>query len=76
MLAGGSWNAAGSRTGIQAVRWSDIEARTGNSLRGPCGRCHPFTALFTSAAIFASSAALNCFSANEVGHMAPSSSFA
>ena len=33
-------------------------------------------ALFTSAPIFASSAAASSFSANEVGHMAPSSSFA
>ena len=34
------------------------------------------TAFFTSAPIFASSAAVNCFSAKEVGHMFPSSSFA
>jgi hypothetical protein len=34
------------------------------------------TALFTSAPIFASSAAVNSFSAKEVGHMAPSSRFA
>src|SRR3990172_515357 len=34
------------------------------------------TAFFTSAAIFASSAAVNFFNAKEVGHMAPSSSFA
>jgi hypothetical protein len=34
------------------------------------------TALFTSALIFASSAAVNSFSAKEVGHMAPSSRFA
>src|SRR5262245_66689289 len=31
------------------------------------------TAFFTSALIFASSMAVNCFSANAVGHMAPSS---
>jgi len=34
------------------------------------------TAFFTSATIFASSAAVSSFSANEVGHIAPSSSFA
>src|SRR5574341_374635 len=34
------------------------------------------TAFFTSAAIFASSAAVNFFSAKEVGHMLPSSRFA
>ena len=34
------------------------------------------SAFFTSAAIFFSSAAVNSFSANEVGHMAPSSRFA
>ena len=34
------------------------------------------TAFFTSAAILASSAAVNSFSAKEVGHMAPSSRFA
>jgi hypothetical protein len=34
------------------------------------------TALFTSALIFASSVAVNSFSAKEVGHMAPSSRFA
>jgi hypothetical protein len=38
--------------------------------------CPQLTALFTSAAIRASSAAVNSFSANEVGHMAPSSRFA
>src|SRR5438094_10474806 len=35
-----------------------------------------FTAFFTSAAILSSSAAVNPFSAKEVGHMAPSSRFA
>jgi len=34
------------------------------------------TAFFTSAPIIASSAAVNPFSAKEVGHMAPSSRFA
>jgi hypothetical protein len=34
------------------------------------------TAFFTRAAIFFSSAAVSFFSAKEVGHMAPSSSFA
>src|SRR5206468_13107237 len=34
------------------------------------------TAFFTSAPILASSAVVNSFSANEVGHMAPSSRFA
>ena len=34
------------------------------------------TAFFTSAAILASSAVVNSFSAKEVGHMAPSSRFA
>src|SRR4030067_1303060 len=34
------------------------------------------TAFFTSALILASSAAVNSFSAKEVGHMAPSSRFA
>jgi hypothetical protein len=39
--------------------------------RGP-----QLTALFTSAPIRASTSAVNSFSAKEVGHMAPSSSFA
>src|SRR5574341_2204700 len=44
---------------------------------GPRGELSPqLTAFFTSAAILASSAALNSFSANAVGHMAPSSRFA
>ncbi len=34
------------------------------------------TAFFTSAAIFASAAAVNSFSAKAVGHMSPSSRFA
>src|SRR5688572_7984034 len=47
---------------------------------GPSGERSPrspqLTAFFTSAAILASSAAVNSFSAKEVGHMAPSSRFA
>ncbi len=45
--------------------------------RGPGGELSPqFTAFFTSRAIFASAAAVNSFSAKEVGHMVPSSRFA
>src|ERR671918_1635567 len=51
---------------------------------GACSRGHTrcdqlgpqLTAFFTRARIFASSAAVNFFSANEVGHMPPSSRFA
>ncbi len=44
---------------------------------GPNGEISPQpTAFFTSAPILASSAAVNSFSAKEVGHMAPSSRFA
>src|SRR5574341_2137510 len=44
---------------------------------GPSGELSPqLTAFFTSAPILASSAAVNSFSAKEVGHMAPSSRFA
>src|SRR5881392_4445598 len=45
--------------------------------RLPCAALRPqLTAFFTSAPIFASSAAVNSFSAKAVGHMAPSSRFA
>src|SRR5829696_3886408 len=43
--------------------------------RGRAHRCQ-LTAFFTSSPIFASSVAVNSFSAKEVGHMAPSSRFA
>ena len=43
---------------------------------GHCQISPQLTALFTSAPILASSAAVNSFSAKEVGHMAPSSRFA
>src|SRR5574341_1323404 len=44
---------------------------------GPSGELSPqLTAFFTSAPILSSSAAVNSFSAKEVGHMAPSSRFA
>ena len=42
--------------------------------RGECGR--QLTAFFTSARILSSTAAVNSFSAKEVGHRAPSSSLA
>ena len=45
-------------------------------LHGSSDACPQLTAFFTSAAILASSAAVNSFSAKEVGHMAPSSRFA
>jgi hypothetical protein len=44
--------------------------------QGIAARLPQLTAFFTSAAIFASSAAVNSFSAKEVGHMEPSSRFA
>ena len=44
---------------------------------GPSGELSPqLTAFFTSAPILASSAVLSSFSANAVGHIAPSSRFA
>ena len=49
-----------------------MDTRTRKMLRS---RAQP-TAFFTSAPIFASSAAVNSFSAKEAGHMAPSSRFA
>src|SRR5262245_11409874 len=46
-------------------------------LKGASGQLGPqLTAFFTSALIVASSAAVNSFSAKDVGHMAPSSRFA
>jgi hypothetical protein len=44
--------------------------------RGPGAISPQLTAFFTSLTIFASSAAVSFFSAKEVGHMLPSSSFA
>ena len=38
---------------------------------GPALSTPYFTAFFTSAAIFFSSAAVSCFSANDTGHMGP-----
>ena len=49
-----------------------VATRRGAGLGGPAQSA----ALFTSAPIFASSAAVSSFSANEVAHMAPSSRFA
>src|SRR5215218_5982537 len=59
-LAGGG-AVAGGRRGVRALQAQELAQ---------------LTALFTSALIFASSVAVNSFSAKEVGHMAPSSRFA
>ena len=53
---------AGSPSGFSRPRWSELSPQ--------------LTAFFTSATIRFSSAAVNSFSAKEVGHMAPSSRFA
>src|SRR5215204_1002607 len=52
------------------------ERGSGAGLRSGAQELAQLTALFTSALIFASSVAVNSFSAKEVGHMAPSSRFA
>jgi hypothetical protein len=53
---------AGSPSDFSRARWSELSPQ--------------LTAFFTSATIRFSSAAVNSFSAKEVGHMAPSSRFA
>src|SRR5919106_400036 len=78
-----------SRAPCTRIRsWLSAECRAGDCvavlvamlLRSPRGAraqgLGHLTAFFTSARIFASSAAVNFFSANEVGHMPPSSRFA
>src|SRR6266540_657402 len=63
------------KTGALGVAVGNVQRRR---LRvRPRGHAGPqLTAFFTSALILASSAAVNSFSAKEVGHMAPSSRFA
>jgi hypothetical protein len=56
---------------IEAAPYSSEEFLGAKGLLSP-----QLTAFFTSAAIFASSAAVSSFSAKEVGHMLPSSRFA
>lgn len=53
-----------------------VSTRRGAGLGSWVRELAQLTALFTSALIFASSIAVNSFSAKEVGHMAPSSRFA
>jgi hypothetical protein len=62
----------------ERARWGQRPSRGLSCVRpGPGGELSPQrTAFFTSAAILASSAAVNSVSAKAVGHMAPSSRFA
>ena len=61
----------GGRNVSTSCRVCRLRAKASSGLLVP-----QLTAFFTSAAILASSAAVNSFSANEVGHIAPSSRFA
>jgi len=64
----------GARSRHAGAPRPDRSSRLG---RGASDQLSPqLTAFFTSAAIFAPSAAVNSFSAKEVGHMAPWSRFA
>src|SRR5688572_10537170 len=58
-----------------SVTWGRLRGRSDRAGRGAQELAQP-TALFASVPILASSAAVNSFSAKEVGHMAPSSRFA
>jgi hypothetical protein len=58
-------------------RFVGLARARGDPKSGPHGEPkRQLTAFFTSALILASSVAVNCLSAKDVGHMAPSSSFA
>src|SRR3990170_887923 len=75
----GAWSCALAASSYSARRMEVVGfvGATEDPRAGPSGEVSPhLTAFFTSAPIFASSAAVNSFSAKEVGHMAPSSRFA
>src|SRR3989304_4331378 len=73
-----SWRAlAASSYSARRMEIVGFVGATEDPRAGPGGELSPqLTAFFTSAPIFASSAAVISFSAKEVGHMAPSSRFA
>jgi hypothetical protein len=75
----GSPKAQCIKTGLGRLGHEPVENETMRQEHpGTCRVAHSnlslqLTAFFTSAAIFASSAAVNCFNAKATGHMAPSS---
>jgi hypothetical protein len=68
---------ASAKSTVPGLRFCDFVELRKTLGRGPSGELGPqLTAFFTSAPIFASSAAVNPFSAKATGHRASSSRFA